>query len=574
MSAVASTGIMVAGILGLLVSGPGRRYRIGTGLLLGVGLLGGVATLGLGVLSARKGGLTPADVLRLLTKIWVHPERDGTMFLLGVLVSLPLVAFFTHVLLGDSDSARLVASINYVEHQDWHYLIHTQENYLPHLIMGPILAIGGIAAVKALTILTVQALAGIVSFISWKLTRSWLGAVASILALLSFQGIVARTAYLPMYPAMLALGYTGTYLAYRAIASEGRKSLAFATFAGLCLAMSPEAQPVGQAFLLLPVLLAVGVGLRRALPGLLRTYAALALFLLPRAVINLSEGAFSHFLSYRVDYWITKGYLNDIQKKFFKYPSRLGYPDYMSSLVRHLPRITGRGGLVVVLLGLAGIMVSRPKVRRFGLIACLYLLAPLVVARGPFLSRYYSPLFVGAAIAAALLLAPSVGRIARGVSLSLVAMLLVLALVNLGSTLKEIRVEQAKVLSGPYRQLASLVDDGGGVIGARSAYLLFVDPHIRTYGSQFLSEREYVTYLTWPSDEAVVRVLRAHRIRWVLIMTRRWEVRYNNAWLLSAYEKPARHYFSIDSSPQFCLELEAPPFRLYKLGCPSLERPG
>jgi hypothetical protein len=527
-------------------------------------------------LATREADPGVLGVLRLLSKVWARPPGDWAMFVFGVLGSLPLVAFFTRVLIGDSDSARMVASIQYVRHQDWNYLLQTQENYMPHLLIGPILAIGGIAAAKVFTILTVQALAGVVSFVSWKLTGHWVAALGSLLALLSFPGIVERTAFLPMYPMMLALGYAGTYLSYRAIVSQGRTRMILAALAGLCLALSPEVQPVGQVFILLPALLVVGTGVRRALPALFRVYAALAVFLLPRAIINLSEGGLSHILSYRVDFWITKGYLVQIQREFLLYPLRLSYPDYIGTLITRGPRIAGTLGVVVVLLGVAGLVLTRPRLRRFGIVACVFFLAPLLIARAPFASRYFSPLLVGGAWAVGALIAGPIRRpslASKAVGVGLVVVLGIFAVVNMGSVLREMRGRQKTVLNSPYRELASRIMNGRGVIGARSSNLLFVDPDLRTYGGQFLSESEYVAYLTWPSDDTVIRVMQKHHIGWVLIMTRRWEIRYNNAWLVPAYGKSARQVFAVDASPNFCLELEAPPFRLYKLGCPPREAP-
>jgi hypothetical protein len=538
------------------------------GLLLVLGLVQGIAAICLAALAARRADLGFSGFLRFLSNLWVHPPGDWAMFLFGVLGSIPLIAFITRVLF-DSDSAMLVASIEYVRHQDWRFLIHTQQNYLPHVVMGPILAIGGIPAVKIFTILTLQSLTGVVSLITWKMTRNGLAALASVVALLSFSGIVERTAYLPMYPMMLALGYAGTFLAYRAIVSESRRRVFFAALAGLCLALSPEAQPVGQIFLLLPALLVVSTGFRRALPALVRVYLSLAVFLLPRAIIDLSEGGLSHVLSYRVDFWITKGYLVEIQKEFFRYPLRLGYPDYFLQFVTHAPRITGWLGLLVVLLAVLGLLLTPAKVRLFGAVAGPYFLAPFLLARGPFFPRYFSPILVGVALVIGMAIPGLVGgrwrmrRVARG----LVAVLSIFAIVNLARTLSDVRGQQAAVVNGPYRELASHITDGKGVVGARSLYLLFVDPNIRTFGGEFLSEKEYVTYLTWPSDEAVIRVLRAHEIGWVLITGKRLEIRYNNAWLLPAYGKHARQPFAVDASPEFCLELEAGGLRLYKLDC-------
>jgi hypothetical protein len=576
LPALAAAGLVIAGALGLVLGEGGREYRLAMWLLLGLGLVDGGATLGLAALVARRAEVGFSGFLRVLSNVWVHPPGDWAMFVFGVLGSIPLFAFITRVLIGDSDSAMLVASVEYVWHQDWRFLIHTQQNYLPHVVIGPLLAIGGIPAVKVFTILTLQSLAGVVSLITWKVTRSGVAALSSVAALLSFGGIVERTVALPMYPLMLALGYAGTYLAYRAIVLESRRRTVFAAFAGLCLALSPEAQPVGQIFFLLPALLVVGTGLRRALPGLVRVYASLAVFLLPRAIINLSEGGLSHVLSYRVDFWITKGYLVEIQKEFFRYPVRLSYPDYLLRLVERTTRITGWVGLVVVLLAVLGLLLAPARVRRFGVVAGPYFLAPFLLARGPFFPRYFSPLLVGLALAAGMAIPSLLGgrwrlrKVARG----LVAVLCILAIVTLARTLNEVRGRQAEVLKGPYRELAGRITDGKGVIGARSLELLFVDPELRTFGGEFLSEREYVTYLTWPSDKAVIRVLRAHDIGWVLISQRRFEIRYNNVWLVPAYGKQARQPFAVRASPNFCLDSQAGRFRLYKLDCGASEGSG
>ncbi len=567
--ALVAGGLLILAGLGLRFGGHGHQYRVGMELFLVLGLVEGAATLGLAALATRKAGLGFPGLLRLLSDVWVRPPGDWVMFVFGILVSLPLASFLTTVLIGDSDSARIIASIQYVRHQDWRYLIHTQENYLPHIVMPPILAIGGIPALKLFTILTLQGLAGVVSFITWKVTHNGLAALASVAALLSFYGMAQNTALLPMYPTMLALGYGGTYLAYRAIVSDSRRQVAFAAVAGLSLALSPEAQPVGQLFLLMPILLVAGTGLRRALPGLVRVYVALTLFLLPRAIINLSEGGLSHVLSYRVDFWITKGYLVEVQKGFFYYPSRFAYPEYFIQLVRHAPRIAGRLGLIVVMLAIVGLVLSPVKVRRVAVVMGGYVLAPFLLARAPFFPRYFSPFLVGAAlvvgIGSATLLAGRwpLRRVGVGVLLGLC----ILAVVNMAGTLRQVRGRQAAVVNGPYHELTSRIRDRKGVIGARSLYLLFVDPNLRTYGTQFLSEKEYVTYLTWPSDEAVIRVLRAHGIGWVLIAGSRWEIAYNDTWLLPAYGQIPRQPSAVAASSKFCLALDTPPFRLYKLGC-------
>jgi hypothetical protein len=70
--------------------------------------------------------------------------------------------------------------------------------------------------------------------------------------------------------------------------------------------------------------------------------------------------------------------------------------------------------------------------------------------------------------------------------------------------------------------VVGVIDDDRGVIGMRAhQFLLNVAPDLSTYGDQFLDEDEYVTYLTWPSDDAVIAMLQRHDIGWVLIHANR-----------------------------------------------------
>jgi hypothetical protein len=94
-----------------------------------------------------------------------------------------------------------------------------------------------------------------------------------------------------------------------------------------------------------------------------------------------------------------------------------------------------------------------------------------------------------------------------------------------------------------------------------------VDGDREIWGTVFLSEEEFVTYLTWPSDQQVVDVLRDHDIGWALVgEDRRLEVDYHDAWLRPAYGRSARQAERLASSPDFCLVEQVPGYLLYRLG--------
>jgi hypothetical protein len=162
----------------------------------------------------------------------------------------------------------------------------------------------------------------------------------------------------------------------------------------------------------------------------------------------------------------------------------------------------------------------------------------------------------------------------RLVAPGIVVVLFASAIATLGFGLANVRADEAAVLDGPYREIAAHITDGKGVIGSRSLNLLFVDPNIRTYGSQFLDEKDYLTFLTWPSDQQVIRMLNAHDIGWVLVASWRWEVRYNNAWVLPYFGQVVQHVHAIKTSPNFCLVSQVASYRLYKVGCSPVNGAG
>jgi len=135
------------------------------------------------------------------------------------------------------------------------------------------------------------------------------------------------------------------------------------------------------------------------------------------------------------------------------------------------------------------------------------------------------------------------------------------------SVLNRVASAEESLTSGPLPDLAARIEDDRGIIGARVGRLLYVRRGIPVWGTVFLSEREFVTYLTWPSDAEVVRVLRRHDIGWALV-SKDWrrEVAYHDTWLRPAYGTTARHPEALFASPAFCLTDDVAGYVLYRLG--------
>jgi len=559
-------------VLGLLYGrGPGEAWVT---LLTGFLALGVAAALMTAVsagLVARSASRGTSELLHHLIRVWLRSADGWTSFLFGCALTLPAFALYTPALVGDSDSARLVASILYVQRNGFHYLVETQEVLLPHILLSPILALGGISGLQAFNVLSVVVLGGVVAFIVWRLTRSPLAVLGGVLAVNSLPGILERAYRLPMYPTMLSFGFLGVYLAHRAIGAESRpRRWQSAIFAGLCLVLAFEAHQVGQLFLVVSALLVVTARPPSALAGLGRVYLVVVALSIPRLVINLMEGGFSHFLSNRVDFWVTKGYLKPIQAEFFYLPVRDGLGEYLEKTPESLLGVWGLPGLLTFALGLATLVAMSGKLRRFALACACLMLAVALYRRLPFYPRYFSLLLVGSALAAGLafswLLRGSSRARRTAVGLGLVG-LLASAVMSYRGRVEDLQTLERAVAKGPYLRFTNEMSPGDGVIGVRSVYLNFVSTDVRTFGGQFLTEGEYVTFLTWPSDSAVIDVMRAHNIEWIFVprWPAKWVERYNDTWLLPNYGKSARYYREVKQSTSFCLVRKIRGAALYKL---------
>lgn len=537
---------------------------------MGLGGAGALAAVATALAVGDRRGLRISQSLRSLARPWTDPARDWMLFFLGSVLFIPVAALHSNVIGFHSDSSNLQSSIRYVQRNGIGYLIQSQEVLLPHLILGPALLVAGTSGAMAVSVATVQALAGTVSYLTWKLSRSATAALGAVVSLLAFRSVIRRAALLPMYSTMLIFGLVGVYLAHRAIHSSGRRRWAYAISSGLSLILSIESHQVGQLFLVIPPLLILTGKPRAVVAGLWRVYAAAAVFYLPRAVINLWEGGLSYFILNRVDFWITEGHLVNIQEDFFRYPSMFDFAGYLESFISRMVQIVPSPlGFGVFGLAALGFLLARGQGRWFALAAFALITGVALYREVPPFPRYFSIQIAAAAIGAGLTIGllgrQSVAR--RRLASVLLVGLLLAGSVNFAATLGHERGTQRELLSGPLPLLAARIDDDKGVIGSRAMQLPWVDSDVKVFGGFFLQEEELVTYLTWPSDEAVIEVLERHDIGWALVNPEiLLETRYNEAWIEPAYGLRIRHVRRLEKSPAFCLAMDREGYKLYRLG--------
>jgi hypothetical protein len=515
----------------------------------------------------------PLAIPARFAELFCDPPGDWATFLLGMALGLPLLGLFTPTILGDADSVRIVAAVRHVQRDGTGFLTDTQDNLLPHVILGPAAALGGIEAVRVVTIITLQALAGVVALVSQRITGSMWAAVFGVAGLLSIPVVVDRAVLVPMYPTMLAFGYLAGWLAYRAMTEP--RAWKCVLGAGLCFVLGMEAQSVGQLFLVTPVLLlVVARDFRRGALGLVYVYAATLAVLIPRIWINVQVGGWSRLTSNRTDYWINKGYVQKIQVDLWHY---VGVDEAPGTYVEKLPGrfveslgVWGWLGFAAAALAVVGLK-GRARLLPVAAVAFMGLAA---TAKGvPPFGRYFSPLWPGAGILAGMACAWFIRQRFKllkplGIALGLV---LIAGSVNAYDRVahKSQRLE-TNMRTAVYRDFVPLIDDGKGVIGSRSHILVNYTADIPTFGGQFLTEDEYVTFLTWPSDAEVVDLLHDHDIGWVLVNANLiLEIEYHNTWLVPNHGKEAVHVLALASSPWFCRVASKHGYTLYQVQEPG-----
>ena len=298
---------------------------------------------------------------------------------------LPAFALYTPWLVGDSDSARLVASIQYVQRGG---------PRLPRAVPGgsasspPVWVRPSPSAVSPGRANPECADA--------RLPR-WRRRLPRLADNRSPLGVLARRARAelasgdpgsglppPMYSAMLAFGFLGVFLAHRAIAAETRAGRwQNAVLSALCLVLSFEAHQVGQLFLVLTALLAMTARPSSTLAGLGRVGLVVAVLSIPRLTINMLEGGF-YRLSATASTSGREGLHPVNSGASLTSPPVTALGEYLAKVPAGLFGVWGASGLLALVLGLVGLGLASPRLRRLALAFTFVMLAVAVHRRLPF----------------------------------------------------------------------------------------------------------------------------------------------------------------------------------------------
>jgi hypothetical protein len=339
------------------------------------------------------------------------------------------------------------------------------------------------------------------------------------------------------------------------------------------LALAIEAQGTGLLFLVVPALVfgafTSAKTARATLRAVVWVYGAIALALVPRLLINLSSGGVHHVASTRNEFMVTQGYLRIVNRDFWGWPVDVGFVGYLHRVPGIVRNALGFGAAGLAVLVAASVIGSGWRGRVFVVAALAVFAAALARAEPPPFERYASPLLPGAALLAAV---GAVQLLGRSAPLRVVAGAALVALAATGAyelrlTAERERGAQADLLAGPAAQMRPYITDHRGIIGVRASRLVGVDPYLDTWGTSFVTEAEWKTFLLWPSDRAVITVLQRHHIGWVAVIgPRTLESDYNNTWTQPAYGAPVRHRQRLSMSQNFCQRWSSGVYALYELG--------
>lgn len=466
---------------------------------------------------------------------------------------------------------------------DWRAVWATQSPPLQDGMYALLLRLGWGSQVGYPGALSILGLAALLGWFAYKAT-GMVAAAGLPVALVLFSDVVwEHSGYLTFYPAFVLFGYAGLYFALRY--AWARSSFANAVWAAILLALALAAYTTALVFLIVPAIACVVLWSREAMKRTAILYGAIMLATAPWFVWHVAVGGLEHVYYHPLN-WFSEKYLAIVNERFWQYPrqSLLDYASAMWKVAANglLPKYL----LVLVLPGF--VFVGR----RFGLrasllaVSCLAAYAGvLAVTRPSPFARYFFP------ILPLVLLLASAGLVSvahwlrhaawpkRGASLEslspIIAAGLGVLVVTILAGYPPPPVDQAHdrfvnrlETSAGYKDMtamAELIDATNGGVIARDSAIQAVVPDNQVFTHYLLSEQEYVTFLTWPSDRTVAAVLRDREIEWVLLRNdTRWERDYH-VWVNVAYGQAPRHYTEIVSSPYFVRAYSGSIYTLYRL---------
>jgi hypothetical protein len=572
-------GLVLAGYAGITIAAAraftadGLQYRTGTGSL---GLAGFTALIGAAGICGYRSVVehrSVADVLREVGAPVLTRTNTAVWFAVGAVLALPTVGLHGTVV-RDADSARMLANVAYMRRHGLGLLKQTQDVWGPNATYWATGWIGGTSAARWIPILAFIVLSGTVCAIARLVSRSALVAIGATLALAGTPLILLQSTLLALYAVTVTLTLLAVYFIWTA--GDDKIRARRAMLGALCLVLGAEAHAIGQIFFVLPALLVILGPLRRRISVAAIVYGTTAVLMIPRLLVNLSVGGTAHLRSNYDTYVINKGYLDLINETYYHHPVRRSVGVYASRLLDVFATTLGWQGAIFGVFAIVGLFAVPRRVRLLVLAFVAIYVGSMLAAKPAPYARYLLPLLPIFVLLVGFGLRVVAQRFWSSRPVIPVACITVISLVAGVTFLQQLIVVKKHdqfVAGTPLTPIDRLVNDGKNVIGVRSPQLVYVDSEARVVGPLFLSERDYVTYLTWPSTEKVLAMFARHDIGWIFIQSnRRKEYRYPASWLTPTYGEKPQFMRGVYTSRELCPVYNQLRYELWKVGsCPATD---
>jgi len=397
------------------------------------------------------------------------------------------------------------------------------------------------------------ALALLVGYVAQRVGGGLWAFLVAALMLASLPVFLVQAKCLPFYPPTLFFGYGGAFAAI--VYARGGGRMAFVG-AALGLPAALYSFGIGIVFLAVPPLYLLIDRRRPVVVRLAQVYAIVLALAAPWLVWHLAVDGYDGLFRQQTTWLMDRGYLNIRNSEFWDTGS--------SSRIQFLGRLPGMfadasGPLAIplVVLGTVGLIRLPSWSWRAAVLLALGIpIAGLAYAVPAAFNRYVYVFLPGLVLLSVYGLHDLLDLLSSyrlTAHLSLVGAMVVLGLLgtlflqNVQDALDTADIMQTRPAQSELA--AGFIDDDKAVIGSRPYWLIYNNHANELLTTDFLSEEDFVTYLSWPSDEAVAEMFERNNIGWILILQppERWERDYH-VWLTKAAGQLPQHYVKVKDS--------------------------
>jgi 4-amino-4-deoxy-L-arabinose transferase-like glycosyltransferase len=453
------------------------------------------------------------------------------------------------------DNARTLVFINKILREPGAWTLEKQLPLLQFATYASLITLFGWDAPLVLVpLLFSAALALLVGYIAQRVGGGLWTFLVAALMLASLPVFLVQAKSLPFYPPTLFFGYGGVFAAIVYARSGGRMA-----FVGAALGLPAALYSFGVGIVFLAVLpLYLLIDRRRpVLIRLAQVYAIVLALAAPWLVWHLAVDGYSGLFGQQTTWFIDRGYLNIRNSEFWDTGSS-SHIQFLGRLPGMFADASGRLAIPLVALSVVGLIrLPSWSWRAAVLLALAIPIGALVYVTPAAHARYVYVLLPGLVLLSVyglpglLHLLSSYRRTAH---LSAVGAMVAFGLLgtlflqNVQDDLDTANMMQTRPAQSELAAVAKFIDDDKAVIGSRLYWLIYYEHENELLTTDFISEEDFVTYLSWPSDEAVAEMFERNNVGWLLLhRAERWERDYN-VWLMKAAGQLPQHYVKVKDS--------------------------